>query len=87
MYLLRAPIYQTFSSLKEGVKMDARWTYQCETERVHHGFKFGRLAGLVTVLIMHLGKTQSIAAYPAWGKPRPQIKSHIATGSQTGASI
>lgn len=52
MYLILASLCQTSSSLKEGTKMDARWSYQYNTEHVHYCFKFGRLAGLVMVLIM-----------------------------------
>ena len=53
MYSRVSMCQTTFSSLKEVTKIDARWSYQRDTEHVHHGFKFGRLAGLVMVLIMH----------------------------------
>lgn len=89
MYLLRTSMCHTiFSSLKEVTKIDARWSYQWDTEHVHHGFKFGRLAGLVMVLIMH----PCIQAKPRvqWliqqGGSYGHRLSCRATGSQPGAS-
>lgn len=53
--LVRPSMYRAVSlSPKEGVKMEARWSYQWNTEHIHGCFKCGRLAGSVMVLKIHL---------------------------------